>query len=215
MRLTAESLHLSLHLVDHLLSHSHSHSHTGHGSCHIAGGGIAIRQGICHGYLLVSAHITDHALGSHLLCHLLDLLRIADIGNDKARDSDADLLHLHIQILADSLGNVIGIGLQVEHILAFPNDPLHQQLVQHRYHPLLDIINGKLLADTGDLVNQNAVIRDLTLKGAKGSDGHTARQVGSRDIDGTLGPPFHRHFLGIDEKHLCPNAAVEAEFEAL
>ena len=58
------------------------------------------------------------------------------------------------------------------------------------------------------------MIADLAAEGSECTDGHTGRKSRCRNVDGILGSPFDRHFLGIDKQYFRTDSAVKTKFEA-
>ena len=150
-----------------------------------------------------------------LLLHPLDLLRIGKALDREIRDADSQPAHIRIQIGLDPLRYLPGIGLQIEHVTAFPADPAHQQLIQTGNDTLLHILHGITLPDTGQLLYHNIMLHHPAVERAEGTDRHTARQTRRLQVNGILRPPFHQQFLRIDKKHLRPERCVESKPETL
>ncbi|MMZ59418.1 hypothetical protein D1872_214540 [compost metagenome] len=151
---------------------------------------------------------------SRLRDHILNFFRIVEAHHLKSGNSHPVIQHFHIQILTDTSCYFICIGLQIEHILAFPANPFHQQLIQHGGNANFNILYKITVFHTGNFINQCNVIIHFKVKRTVCSNRHAARKLWSRDHDRILGPPFNSKFLRIHEKNLYPHATVEAKFES-
>ena len=124
-------------------------------------------------------------------------------------------MQFHVQIGPDCFTDCLTVGLQIEHILAFTHDGADQILVQDAAHTLFKVCNTVDIPDACDLIDHGYIVTDFDDTGAVATDRKAARQIGRRNIDGSVRAPFDRKFLGIDIEHFCSKASLKTEFKAL